>query len=97
MIRLLRKVFYRVHVISDFTLIMMAAGLLVVFLLKFPVVLQGFSAQLHHCEFEFVSDGFGQILDNIKFCEKSIRVRLCNAGVVKNVLKQQNLPKLSSL
>ena len=101
-IGLLRKVFHRVHIIDDLGLIMVMAanGLLlevVVFLLKFPVVFEGFGAELHHSELELVADGFGQILYNVQFCEKSVRVRLCDAGVIENVPEQQYLPKLTSL
>jgi hypothetical protein len=102
-IGLLRKVFHRVHVIGDLGLIMVMAanGLLleavVVLLLKFPVVFEGFGAELHDCELELVADGFGQILDNVEFCEKSVRVRLSDSRVIKNVPEQQYLPKLPSL
>jgi len=101
-IGLLRKVFHRVHVIDELRLIMVMAanGLLlevVVFLLKFPVVFEGFGAELHHSELELVADGFGQILYNVEFCEKSVRVRLSDAGVIENVPEQQYLPKLTSL
>lgn len=100
-IGLLRKVFHRVHIIDDLGLIMvMAANLLleaVVFLLKFPVVFEGFGAELHDCELELVANCFGQILYNVEFCEKSVRVRLSDAGVIKNVPEQQYLPKLTSL
>jgi len=98
----LRKVFHRVHIIDDLGLIivMAANGLLleaVVLLLKFPVVFEGFSAELHYSELELVAYGLGQILYNVKFCEKSVRVRLCDAGVIKNVPEKQYLPKLTSL